>query len=61
MRMSASDETGFDRPLTFTLAAQDARGRIVRLGPVLDTILSAHQYPPAIEKILAEALVLTAL
>ena len=51
----------FDRPLGFAIPAQDARGRVVRLGPVLDTILSAHQYPPAAEKILAEALVLTAL
>jgi molecular chaperone Hsp33 len=33
----------------------------VRLGPTLDAILSAHAYPPAIEKLLAEALTLTAL
>lgn len=57
----SADETGFDRPLIFTLADQDARGRVVRLGPVLDTILSAHAYPPVAEKVLAEALVLTAL
>ena len=54
-------ETGFDQTLVFTLPTQDARGRIVRLGPVLDTILSAHQYPPVAERLLAEALVLTAL
>lgn len=59
--MTTSIETGFDRPLIFTLPAQDARGRVVRLGPVLNTILSAHAYPPAAEKVLAEALVLTAL
>jgi molecular chaperone Hsp33 len=34
---------------------------MARLGPVLDEILSAHAYPPAIEAILAEALMLTAL
>jgi molecular chaperone Hsp33 len=51
----------FDQPLAFTLAEQDARGRVVRLGPVLDVILSAHQYPPVAERVLAEALVLTAL
>ncbi len=56
-----TDETGFDRPITFTLSHEDARGRVVRLGPVLDTILSAHSYPPVAEKVLAEALVLTAL
>jgi molecular chaperone Hsp33 len=33
----------------------------VRLGPVLDEILSAHDYPTAIRHLLAEALVLTAL
>lgn len=55
------DETGFDRPITFTLPHEDARGRVVRLGPVLDTILSAHAYPPVAERVLAEALVLTAL
>ncbi|RKF20808.1 Hsp33 family molecular chaperone HslO [Altericroceibacterium spongiae] len=56
-----ADETGFDRILTFSLPARDARGRSVRLGPVLDTILASHDYPPALKHLLAEALVLTAL
>lgn len=55
------DETGFDRVLGFTIPARHARGRVVRLGPVLDTVLSAHDYPTAIRHLLAEALVLTAL
>lgn len=50
-----------DRSLGFTIPARHARGRLVRLGPVLDAILSAHAYPPAIARVLAEALVLTAL
>ncbi len=50
-----------DRAIGFTIPAQHARGRMVRLGPVLDTILAAHAYPPAIEALLAEALTLTAL
>ena len=54
-------ETGFDRVLGFTIPSRDARGRVVRLGPVLETILTAHAYPPAIRHLLAEALVLTAL
>ncbi len=54
-------ETGFDRVLAFALPQRDARGRVVRLGPVLDEILSAHDYPTAIRHLLAEALVLTAL
>lgn len=51
----------FDRVLAFTLPHRNARGRVVRLGPVLDTILSAHAYPPPIRHLLSEALVLTAL
>lgn len=50
-----------DRALGFTIASRHARGRVVRLGPVLDAVLSAHAYPPVIEKLLGEALALTAL
>lgn len=50
-----------DQVLGFTIPAQHARGRLVRLEGVLDTILSAHAYPPPITHLLAEALVLTAL
>ncbi len=53
--------TDLDRALGFTIPSRHARGRIARLGPVLDTILSAHAYPPAIESLLAEALTLGAL
>ncbi len=56
-----SGETGFDRVLTLSIPDRDARGRIVRLGPVLDTVLSAHDYPAPIRLLLGEALVLTAL
>lgn len=61
--MSDDDQqsTGFDRLLHFTLPDRNARGRVVRLGPVLDKILSAHSYPAPIRQILAEALVVTAL
>lgn len=55
------DETGFDRVLAFTIPDRHARGRAVRLGPVLDTVLSAHNYPTAIRHLLAEALVVAAL
>lgn len=57
----AEGQTGFDRVLSFTIPERNARGRVVRLGPVLETILSAHDYPPPIKHVLAEALVLTAL
>lgn len=58
---TAQEGTGFDRLLGFTLPDRDARGRAVRLGPVLSEILAAHAYPPPIRDLLAEALVLTAL
>jgi molecular chaperone Hsp33 len=50
-----------DQPLRFSLPMRHARGRIIRLDSVLNEILSAHAYPPIIEKTLAEAIVLTAL
>jgi molecular chaperone Hsp33 len=50
-----------DRTVNFTLPGRHARGRVARLGPVLDRILTAHAYPAPIERVLAEALTLTAL
>ena len=50
-----------DSALAFTIPHRNARGRLVRLGPALGAILSAHGYPPPIEKMLAEAIVLAAL
>ena len=56
-----SPSQDLDLALGFTIPDRHARGRLVRLGPALDTILGAHGYPPAIEKLLIEALVLAAL
>ncbi|MEZ5743750.1 MAG: Hsp33 family molecular chaperone HslO [Sphingomonadaceae bacterium] len=53
--------TGFDRTLTFTVPPRHARGRVVRLGPVLGEILAAHDYAPPVKHLLAEALMLTAM
>ena len=50
-----------DAVLGVTIPSRNARGRVTRLGPVIDAVLSNHGYPPAIEKLLAEALTLTAL
>ena len=50
-----------DVALGVTIPARNARGRLARIGPVLESILASHKYPPAIERLLAEALVLTAL
>lgn len=50
-----------DTILPFQLDASDVRGRVVRLDGVLDRVLSQHDYPPAIENLVAEATILTAL
>ena len=55
------EASGFDRTLAFTVAARNARGRLVRLGPVLNDIIAAHSYPAPIRHLLAEALVLATL
>ncbi len=59
--MTDQTETFSDQMLGFTLPDRNARGRAVRLDGVLDEILSAHAYPPAITHLLAEALVVTSL
>ena len=50
-----------DVALGVTIPSRDARGRLARLGPVIDAVLANHGYPPLIEKLLAEALTITAL
>ena len=59
--MSSTPPTELDRAIGFTIPDRHARGRIARLGPVMREILAAHAYPPPIERLLAEALTLTAL
>ena len=54
-------ELSTDVALGVAIPSRNARGRIARLGHVVDSILAAHEYPPAIENLLAEALTLTAL
>lgn len=50
-----------DEALGFAIPDRNVRGRLVRLGAALDDVLSAHAYPPVIEKLVAEALVLASL
>src|ERR1700684_1296779 len=50
-----------DAVLPFEVASLDLRGRLTRLGPALDDILTKHDYPPAVGKLLGEAIVLTTL
>ena len=50
-----------DTVLPFEIGPLDSRGRLVRLGPMLDEILAKHNYPQPVGKLLGEAIVLTAL
>ncbi|MEC7207178.1 MAG: Hsp33 family molecular chaperone HslO, partial [Pseudomonadota bacterium] len=50
-----------DTVLPFQLDAADMRGRIARLDGVLEGILKQHQYPEAVETLIAEMTLLTAL
>jgi molecular chaperone Hsp33 len=50
-----------DAVLPFEVNALDLRGRLTRLGPALDEILTKHDYPPPVGKLLGEAIVLTTL
>ncbi len=50
-----------DTVLPFQLDRSDIRGRVARLDGVLDKVLAQHDYPPAIEALVAEMCLLTAL
>jgi len=50
-----------DTVLPFQLDHADIRGRVARLDGVLDNVLAQHDYPPAIEALVAETTLLTTL
>lgn len=50
--------TADDTVMPFEVASLDLRGRVVRLGPVVDEILEKHNYPQPVAKLLGEAVVL---
>src|SRR5215831_19297988 len=50
-----------DAVIPFEVDALDLRGRLTRLGPMLDDILAKHDYPPPVGKLLGEAIVLATL
>jgi molecular chaperone Hsp33 len=56
-----AESSADDSILPFEVAALDLRGRVVRLGPLLDEILNRHDYPSPVAKLLGEAVVLTVL
>jgi len=52
---------GDDAVRPFQVEALDVRGRALQLGPALDALLGRHDYPTSVSKLVAEAVVLTAL
>jgi molecular chaperone Hsp33 len=52
---------GDDGVVPFQVEGLDVRGRAVQVGPMLNTILARHDYPAPVARLLAEAVVLTAL
>ncbi len=50
-----------DSVIPFEVKPLGVRGRIVRLGNVIDDILQRHDYPPTVSAVLAEAIALTAM
>lgn len=56
-----SPTTADDTILPFEVAALDLRGRVVRLGASVDEILTRHDYPLPVAKLLGEAIALGAL
>src|SRR3981081_4114015 len=50
-----------DAALPFEVDTLDLRGRLTRLGPALDDVLTKHDYPAPVGKLLGEAIVLTTL
>ncbi len=52
---------GIDAVVPFAVEALDVRGRVINMGPVLNSILARHSYPAPVNKLLSEAIVLTAM
>jgi molecular chaperone Hsp33 len=50
-----------DAVIPFEVNALDLRGRLTRMGPALDELLTKHDYPAPVGKLLGEAIVLTTL
>ncbi len=56
-----SDSIRDDLVLPFRAEGSGVLGRLVRLGPLVDQVLSRHDYPEPVSIVLGEALALTAL
>lgn len=54
-------DSGDDFVLPFQIEGLGIRGRVVRLGPLVDRVLTQHDYPEPVSRMLGEALALTAM
>lgn len=62
LRVRPVDDRGRDdTALPFAVEPLDLRGRVVRLGPSIDRLLSRHGYPAPVARLVGEATALTAL
>ncbi|MEO0542967.1 MAG: Hsp33 family molecular chaperone [Pseudomonadota bacterium] len=57
----ATTQPGIDTVVPFHVEALDTRGRALLLGDTLDNILSRHDYPEPVARLLGEMVVLTVL
>jgi molecular chaperone Hsp33 len=53
--------TSDDFVLPFQIESSGARGRLVRMGPAISTVLGKHDYPEPVSNLLGEAMTLTAM
>jgi molecular chaperone Hsp33 len=56
-----SDQAQDDSVQAFQVDALDVRGRVARLGPVIDGLLAHHDYPAPVARLVAEAATLAVL
>jgi molecular chaperone Hsp33 len=59
--LDADTDLTTDLIQAFQLEVSNVRGRVIRLGAVLDDVLGRHNYPPVVEQMVAEAIAATVL
>ena len=59
--MSGAAPAADDRVIAFQTVRSGVSGRMVRLGPAVNEILTRHDYPEPVSQVLGEALALTAM
>ena len=58
IRVGEGGDAGIDQVLPFQIEASGLRGRLVRLGGVVDAVLAGHAYPQPVARLMSETLVL---